>query len=409
MGAFQLKSEAGEGRRADFPILADPSLIYLDSAASAQKPGVVIEAMSDFCKESYANVHRGVYRLSETATALYDQVREKVKTFIGARSSKEVIFTSGTTAGINLLAYSWGRKNLKEGDEILTTIFEHHSNFVPWQILAKETGAVIRYVPLNAAGGFSKEDFVRFLSPKTKLASFTYIANGLGIMLPVKELATLAHRVGAVVHVDGAQAVPHLFVNMVDLDVDFFTFSAHKMYGPTGVGVFYGKEHLLENMPPFLSGGDMIRSVSLGGTTFNDLPLKFEAGTPNIIGVIGLGAAVEYLTSLGIDEVNRYESGLVKLLESELEKIPEVTVLGPKNDHHALVCFVTKDIHPHDVAQFLDQQGIAVRAGHHCAQTLLEHLSIQASTRASIGVYNSEKDIYALSEALKKAVTYFKR
>lgn len=396
------------GVRKDFPIFSDPSLVYLDSAASAQKPWTVIEALKDFYSAGYANIHRGVYPLSVNATNLYEACREEIASFLNARSPERIVFTRGATESINLVAQSWGRKNLKAGDEVLITILEHHSNFVPWQLVAAETGAKLKVAGLTSEGLLDLDDFKAKLSARTKIAAITQLANGIGVAPPVKELTRMAHEAGAVVLIDGAQAVPHFSVDVRDLDADFYVFSGHKIYGPTGIGALYGRKRLLAAMDPFLSGGDMIRSVSVKETLFNDVPFKFEAGTPNIAGAVGLLAALRYVRSVGIERIRAHEEHLLALMEEKLASIPHVTLLGPNGNRHGLICFVVDGIHPHDLAQFLaDRWNIAVRAGHHCAQPLLEHLCVPATTRASLGMYNNVEDIEALAEGVAEAVAFF--
>ena len=395
--------------RSDFPLLAGGEVAYLDSAASAQKPRQVIDAITEVYREIYANVHRGVYKLSARATERFEATRGVVAEFLGGCLEEEVIFTRGTTESVNLVAYSWGRAFLKPGDEILVTELEHHSNFVPWQETARVTGATIRYVSLTEDGELSLADFREKLSEKTAFVAVTMLANGLGVSPPVETIIEEAHRHGARVLVDAAQAVPHQPIDVRSLDADFLAFSAHKLYGPTGVGVLYGKKELLEQMPPFLAGGDMIRSVSVRGTTFADLPHKFEAGTPNIAGVTALASAIHYVTNVGYDRILTHEKELITLLEDGLSEIEKVKILGPKGKHHGLICFTIDGLHPHDIAQFMDQQKIAVRAGHHCAQPILEHFGIGASTRVSIGLYNTAKDVQSFLEALPQALTFFKK
>lgn len=400
----------GLNLRADFPIFSHPdhaNLVFLDSAASAQKPAAVLERMQSFYTTSYANIHRGVYGLSEKATEAYEGVRPVVQRFINARSTEEIIFTRGTTEAMNLVAHAWGRKFLSSGDEILLTVLEHHANLVPWQILAEERGAKILFARLDSEGRLDKGDFLSKLSSRTKLVGITALSNALGVVPPLKELVAAARAFGALVVVDGAQAAPHLGLDVQEIGCDFLAFSGHKLYGPTGVGVLYGRKEVLESMPPFLGGGDMVRKVTLEGTTFADPPHRFEAGTPPIVEVVGLGAAIEYLESIGLERVHTHEAALVQLLEDELARVPEVRVLGPHREHSALVTFTVEGVHPHDLAQFLDQEGIAVRAGNHCAQPLLKELGLHASTRASIGAYNTPEEVVRLREALQKAVQFF--
>lgn len=402
--------EPGASLRAEFPIFeAHPGLCYLDTGASAQKPRAVLDALDRFHREGYSNIHRGVYPLSERATADFELVREKVRRLLNARSTRDIVFTSGTTAAINLVAQSYGRSTLRVGDEIIVTLLEHHANFVPWQLIARETGATVRYVGLDSEGRLSREEMRAALNERTKIVALTALSNGLGVAPPIGALIKEAHDAGAVVLVDGAQAVLHSTVDVRELDADFYVFSGHKLYGPTGVGVLYGKEALLERMPPFLSGGDMIRHVSVEGTTFNDVPFKFEAGTPNIAGVIGLGAAIDFVDSIGMEKIERYEAGLLGQFEQMLHDTPEVTVLGPRFEHHGALVFTVDGVHPHDVAQILAGEGIAVRAGHHCAQPLLRALGVTATTRVSLGVYNVPDEVDRLHSGLQKVRSFFRR
>jgi len=399
----------GERVRRDFPVFADPKLVYLDSAASAQKPDAVLRTMDEFYRTSYANIHRGVYPLSVQATQSYDDARRVVAQFLGASAPEEIVFTRSATEAANLAAHSWGRKFVGEGDEILVTLLEHHSNFVPWQMLAQEKRAGLKVVGLRDDLTLDVDDFVRKLSARTKLFCVTHLANALGWGPPVAELIELAHAQGAKVLIDGAQSVAHAPVNVRSFDADFFIFSGHKLYGPTGIGALYARREILEEMPPFMGGGDMIRSVSIKGTMYADVPQRFEAGTPHISGAIGLAAAIEYVSALGMENIAAHEEKLVRLLERRLAKIPQVKPLGPEGAHRGLVCFTFDNVHPHDLAQFLsDKFNVAVRAGHHCNQPLLEHLRIPATTRASLGVYNTADDIEVLGEALEAAARFFK-
>ena len=398
----------GENVRKDFPIFEDESLVYLDTGASAQKPKRVLDALHEFYSRGYANIHRGVYGLSESATVRYDETRVKVARFLNAASPEEIIFTHGTTEGINLVASSWGGVNLQAGDEIILTLFEHHANFVPWQRIAEARGATIRYLFPADDLSFSLENFRALLSSKTKLVAVTQLANALGVRPPLAEVIRASHAVGAKVMVDGAQGVTHGLTDVQALDADFYVFSGHKLYGPTGIGVLYGKLDLLRNMPPFLSGGDMIRKVSIEGTEFADPPARFEAGTPDIAGVIGLSAAIDYVTELGREEIVRHEDALVGLCEEGLRSLPGITVLGPKGEHHGLLVFDCSGVHPHDLAQALAADGVCVRAGHHCNQPLLTHLKLPATTRMSFGVYNNERDVERAVESVKKAIRFFR-
>ncbi len=399
--------------REDFPILArevhGKPLVFLDSAASAQKPVQVLAAMDQFTRTSYANVHRGVYTLSEEATAAVEQARKKVARFINARSVREVVFTRNTTEAINLVAYSWGGANLRAGDTILLTVLEHHSNIVPWQLLAVRTDARIAYMPITAEGELDQAAYERLLEEtRPRLVALAHMSNVLGSLAPVERMAAQAHAVGALVLVDAAQSVPHLGVDVRALDCDFLAFSGHKMLGPTGIGVLWGRRELLEAMPPFLGGGDMIREVQLSGSTWNDLPHKFEAGTPPIIEAVGLGAAVDYLTALGMERVHRHEQSLVAYAMQRLVGISELTIYGPPADRRGgVVSFTLGEIHPHDLATLLDREGIAIRAGLHCAQPLHEHLGLTASARASFYVYTTSAEIDALADALERAREVF--
>ncbi|MBN1178966.1 MAG: cysteine desulfurase [Anaerolineae bacterium] len=392
--------------RADFPILScrtnDKPLIFLDSAASSQKPAAVLEAMDAAYRTCYANVHRGVYALSEEATRYYEEARDKVTAFINAAAREEVIFTRNATESINLVAYAWGRKALGPGDRILATEMEHHSNIVPWQLLAQETGAELRYLPITDAGELQLDALDDLLDERVKLMAFTLMSNVLGTITPAAEIVRRAHAVGATVLVDGAQGVPHLPVDVQALGCDFLAFSAHKMCGPTGIGVLYGRRALLEAMPPFLGGGDMIRRVELHRATWNDLPWKFEAGTPPIVEGIGLGAAVDYLNRLGMDAIAAHERDTARYAMERLSALPGLHIVGPPADRRGgVIAFTFRAIHPHDLAHLLDTEGIAVRAGHHCAQPLHARLGLNATTRASFYVYNTRADADRLAEGLE--------
>lgn len=394
--------------RRDFPLLANSSVAYLDSAASAQKPARVLEALDTFYRSQYANIHRGVYTLSQEATIAYESARETVRTFLNAPSSSEVIFTHGATEGINLVASSFGEAFLRPGDELMVTVLEHHANFVPWQQLAARRGITIHYIGLNSSRQLDMDHFNRVLSPRVKLLAVTQLANALGIRPPVAEMIRACQGTGTHVLVDAAQSIAHGGVDVRALGADFVVFSGHKLYGPTGIGVLWGREALLDRMPPFLTGGDMIRTVSVRGTEWNELPAKFEAGTPHIAGAIGLAAAIDYLTGIGLEAIDREERAIVRKLESSLSDVPGVSLIAEKGTHEALVCFEVEGIHPHDVGQFLSSREVAVRAGHHCAQPLMEALGVNASTRASVGLYNTEEDIVRLAEALTAARKFFR-
>ncbi len=393
--------------REDFPILHQSvhghPLVYFDNAASSQKPRAVIDAISRFYSSDYSNIHRGVHSLSERSTKLYEDGRVKIQRFINAAHSKEIIFTRGTTEGINLVAQCWGRKNLKAGDEILITALEHHSNIVPWQMLCEQTSATLRVAPVNDRGEVEPIQ----LTDQTKLVAIAHVSNVLGTVLPVREIVEQAHRHGAVVLVDGAQAVPHAKVDVQELGCDFYVFSSHKLYGPTGIGILYGKAALLDAMPPYQGGGDMIQSVTFEKTTYNTLPYKFEAGTPDIAGVVGLAAAIDYVNEIGIDHIAAYEAELLDYATRALSKVEGLRIIGTAKHKAAVISFVLGDIHPHDVGTILDQQGIAVRTGHHCAQPLMERFCVPATTRASFAFYNTRKEVDALVAGLEKVKKVF--
>jgi cysteine desulfurase / selenocysteine lyase len=395
--------------RDDFPILRQKvhgkNLVYFDNAATSQKPRQVIDALNDYYQRYNANVHRGIHALAERATKEYERAREKVARFINAPSTDSVIFTRGTTEAINLVAYSWARHNLQKGDEILITWMEHHSNIVPWYQVAAATGAVIKRIELNADGTLAAPD----IGPRTKLVAVTQCSNVLGTINPVRQLADAAHKVGALILVDGAQAIPHLAVDVQALDTDFYVFSGHKMLGPTASGILYGKRALLAAMPPFLGGGEMIREVTATGFTTNDLPWKFEAGTPNIAEAIGLGAAVDYLQKIGLEKIRQHEKQLTGYALDRLQELIEIKIYGPLDveQRGGLVAFTFSDIHPHDLATFFDQEGIAIRAGHHCAMPLHKHLGIGATARASFYLYNTRDEVDAFIAVLQKAKKFF--
>ena len=399
--------------RADFPVLSreinGKSLVFLDSAASSQKPSSVIDAISRYYRCNHANVHRGIYRLSEEATDAYENARVKVADFINASSKKEVIFTRNTTESLNLVAYSWARANLHAGDEILSTVMEHHANLVPWQLVAQEKDVKLRFIPLTEDGQLDLSDIDSLLTERTRLVAFTQASNVLGTLNPVRQIVDMAHRVGAVTVVDGAQGVPHLPVDVQALGCDFYAFSSHKMCGPTGVGVLWGRRELLESMPPFLTGGDMIRRVELEHSEWAGLPNKFEAGTPAIAGAIGLGVAVDYLNALGMGAIRTHEKELTAYALERLVEIPGLTVYGPTDleVRGGVATFNLSEAHPHDVATILDSEGIAVRAGHHCAMPLHKSMGLAASTRASFYIYNTAAEIDRLVEALYKVKHIF--
>jgi len=397
--------------RRDFPILDRTvngrPLVYLDSGASSQRPIAVLRAVEEYETHSHANIHRGVHALSQAATEAFEGARERVRRFINARSTKEVIFVRGTTEAINLVAQSYARPRLKAGDEIIVSALEHHANIVPWQMVCEQTGATLKVAPINTRGEFLFEEYQRLLSPRTRIVAVAHVSNALGTILPVKKIVDAAHAQGAVVLVDGAQAVPHSHVDVRALGCDFYAFSGHKIYGPTGIGVLYGREELLQSMPPWQGGGDMILTVSFEKTTYNDLPAKFEAGTPNISGVIGLAAAMDYIESLGLDAIAAHEHHLVELASAELQKIPGVQLIGTAPNKASIVSFVMDGVHPHDLGTILDHEGVAVRTGHHCAMPLMTFLGLPATVRASFAVYNTEDDVKSLVAALGKAREVF--
>jgi len=394
----------------DFPLLQQTMhgrpLTYLDSGATSQKPAAVIAAVEAYYRDSNANVHRGVYELAERATAAYEGARERVAAFIGATPS-ETIFVRNATEGINLVSHTWGRENVRAGDVIVLTVLEHHSNLVPWQMLAESTGATLEFIDLNADGTLQMDSLQRHLdSGRVKLVACTYISNVMGSITPVKDVVTRAHAAGAVVLIDAAQAVPHLPVDVRDLDVDFLVCTGHKMLAPMGIGVLYGRLSILESMPPFLGGGEMIRRVGLRSSTWNDLPWKFEAGTPSVGDAVGLGAAVEYLQGAGMDAVCEHDLRLGRYAAQRLAEIPGLTIYGPE-ERAGLVAFAVDGIHPHDMASLLDEDGIAVRAGHHCTQPLHEWLHVPATTRASFYLYNDESDVETLVQGIHRAQRVF--
>jgi cysteine desulfurase/selenocysteine lyase len=397
--------------RRDFPILDRTvngrPLVYLDSGASSQRPIAVLRAVEEYETHSHANIHRGVHALSQAATEAFEGARERVRRFINARSTKEIIFVRGTTEAINLVAQSFARPRLKAGDEIIVTELEHHANIVPWQMVCEQTGCTLKVAPINKRGEFLFDEFLKLLSPRTKVVAVAHVSNALGTILPVKKIVDAAHAQGAVVLVDGAQAVPHSHVDVRALGCDFYAFSGHKLYGPTGIGVLYGREELLQSMPPWQGGGDMILTVSFEKTTYNDLPAKFEAGTPNISGAIGLAAAMDYVESLGLDAIAAHENHLVQLATAELEKIPGIQIVGTAPNKASIVSFTLDGVHPHDLGTILDHEGVAVRTGHHCAMPLMTFLGLPATARASFGVYNTEKDVASLVAALGKAREVF--
>jgi cysteine desulfurase/selenocysteine lyase len=413
-GAARKSGAAFDVRRIrdDFPILQQKingkPLVYLDSAATSQKPQAVIEAVRRFYTEDCSNVHRGVHLLSARATQAYEDARVKVQHFLHAAESREIIFTRGTTEAINLVVSSYGRKHVQAGDEVVISAMEHHSNIVPWQMLCEENGARLRVAPINDRGELLFDEFEKLLNARTRIVSMVHVSNVLGTINPVRRIIEAAHRWNVPVLLDGAQAAPHLKVDVRELDCEFYTLSGHKLFGPTGIGVLYGKAKLLDAMPPYQGGGDMISSVTFEKTLYNTLPYKFEAGTPNIDGTIGLGAAIDYLNSIGLDNVATYEHELLEYGTRALSGIPEVRLIGTAKEKAAVLSFVVGDIHAHDVGTVLDQEGIAVRTGHHCAQPLMERFGVPATVRASLSFYNTKQEIDALAAGLEKVKQIFR-
>ena len=397
--------------RQDFPILAETihgkPLVYLDNAASTQKPRAVLDTLRQVYEHDYANVHRGVHTLSQRATDLFEGARAKVRAFINARDVKEIIFVRGTTEAINLVAQSYGRSKLQAGDEILISAMEHHSNIVPWQIVCQQTGAVLKVAPINLAGEIIMEEFEALLTERTKLVSVVHMSNALGTINPVKRIVELAHAKGVPVMLDGAQAIPHMAVDVQALDCDFYAFSGHKLCGPSGIGVLYGKEALLKAMPPWQGGGDMIRMVTFAKTEYNVLPYKFEAGTPAIAEAIGLGAAVDYLQAIGMDKIASYEQQLLQYATERALEIPSLKIIGTASDKGAILGFTLHHIHPHDIGTLLDQLGIAVRAGHHCAMPVMDFFGVPATARASFSFYNTIEEVDSLIDGIKQLIEVF--
>jgi cysteine desulfurase/selenocysteine lyase len=398
--------------RGDFPILRQTvhgkPLVYLDNAATSQKPKAVIDAVSDYYETKNANVHRGVHHLSELATTAYEGAREKVRRFINARSTREVIFTRGTTEAINLVAQSYGRPLFKAGDEIILSQMEHHSNIVPWQLLAGQVGAVLKIIPITDTGELEPGAYEQLFSPRTRLVALGHVSNALGTINPVKEMIAQAHARGVPVLLDGAQAVPHMPVDMQELDCDFYAFSGHKMFAPTGIGILYGKKKFLDAMPPWQGGGEMIRIVRFGETTYNDLPHKFEAGTPDIAGAVGLGAAVDYLQQVDLTAAIPYEQALLSYGNERLSSVPGVKLVGTARHKAGVISFVMDGVHPHDLGTIVDQEGVAIRTGHHCAMPVMERFGLPATARASLAFYNTREDLDALVAALHKAREMFR-
>lgn len=397
--------------RADFPVLSQhvngKPLVYLDNGASSQVPNIVIERGAKYLQEEHSNIHRGVHYLSQKATTAYEGAREKVKRFINAKEAKECIFVRGTTEGINLVASSYGRKFINEGDEILVSEMEHHSNIIPWQMIAEERGAIIRVIPMNERGELIVEEYENLLNERTKMVAVAHVSNSLGTVNPIKEMTATAHKFGVPVLVDGAQSVPHFPVDMQDLDCDFFVFSGHKMFAPTGSGILYGKKEWLEKMPPYQTGGGMIRTVSFEGTTFADLPEKFEAGTPAIAAGIGLGAAIDYLTEIDMAKAYEYEHALLQYATEKLAAIEGVKIIGTAREKASVLSFTIENVHPHDIGTILDQSGIAIRAGHHCAQPVMKKFCVPATARVSLAFYNTHEEVDKLAAAVNKVIEVF--
>jgi len=393
--------------RADFPILSEQirgkQLVYLDNGASTQKPQSVIDAERYYYEHQYANIHRGVHYLSQIGTDLYENVRRQIQQFIHAKHEHEIIYTKGTTNAINLVAYTFGRKFIQEGDEIVVTEMEHHSNIVPWQMLCEEKKCVLKYIPLQPDGSIRLEDAEQLITPKTKLVSVTYVSNALGTINPIQELIALAHKNGAKILIDAAQAIQHFTIDVQALNCDFLVFSGHKIYGPTGTGILYGKEDILNAMPPFEGGGDMIKTVSFKGTEFNDLPFKFEAGTPNIAGCIALGTAIEYVQQFGLENIRQYETELLDYATAQLSQIEGLKIYGTAAHKSSVISFLLDGIHPYDVGVILDNMGIAIRTGHHCAQPVMDHFGIPGTFRATFAFYNTKEEVDALVAGILKA------
>jgi len=404
--AFDVKKVRG-----DFPILKQQvnghPLVYLDNGATSQKPQSVIDAIVNYYTTTNSNVHRGVHTMSQQATDGYEGARSKVRQFINAGKDEEIIFTRNTTEGINLVAHSYGRQNIGPGDDIIVSNMEHHSNIVPWQMLCEEKGANLRVVPIDDSGELIMEEYEKMLSPRTKLVSITHVSNALGTILPAAQIVAMAHAHGAPVLLDGAQAVPHMPVDMKELDCDFYVFSGHKLYAPTGIGIFYGKEEYLNAMPPFLGGGEMIKSVTFEKTIYNDLPYKFEGGTPDIAGAIGLGAAIDYVNALGFDQITAHEEELLKYGTDALSSIDGLRIVGTAAHKAGILSFIMDKAHPHDIGTILDEQGIAVRTGHHCAQPVMQRFQIPATARASLAFYNTKEDIDALVKGIDRVLEVF--
>ncbi len=403
------------GIREDFPILKrhvnGKPLIYFDNAATSQKPNVVIETTDRYYREYNANIHRGIHKLAEEATLAHEEAREKIAKFINAKHTEEIIFTRNATEAINLVAYAWGRANIGKGDKIVLTIMEHHSNIVPWQLLAQEKGASVEYVKIDNGGLLHLDEVHELIDEKTKIVCVTQASNVLGTINPVKEIGKIAHRYGAMFLVDAAQSVPHMPVDVRDIDSDFFAFSGHKMLGPTGIGVLHGKSEHLSRMPPFLGGGEMIREVHTTGASWKDIPYKYEAGTPNIVGAIGLGAAVDYLSKIGMENVHEHEREISRYAIGRMSEVKDLTLYGPRDiaQRVGVLSFNLGDIHAHDLASIMDEEGVAIRSGHHCAQPLMEFLNVPAMSRASFYIYNTKEEVDVFINVLEKARKLFAR
>lgn len=394
--------------RKDFPILSQSvrgkPLVYLDNAATAQKPNSVIETIDHYYREYNSNIHRGVHSLSEKATVVYEDARKKCQTFLNAESTKEIIFVRGATEAINLVAQSYARPLLKAGDEILITEMEHHSNIVPWQLVAEQTGATLRYIPINDDGELILDDIESLLNDNTKILAIGQISNALGTINPIEDLTSKARAVGAKVLIDGAQSAPHVVVDVQELDCDFFVLSGHKLFGPTGIGLLYGKQELLDSMAPYQGGGDMIRTVHMNESTYNDLPYKFEAGTPHIVGAIGLGAAIDYINSIGMQNIANYEHELLEYATSKVNEIESMKIVGQAKNKASILSFTLGRIHPHDIGTILDGDGVAIRAGHHCAMPVMERFGLPATARASFAFYNTKQEIDTLFDSIRNCV-----
>ena len=397
--------------QADFPILKQlvhgKPLVYLDNAATTQKPQYVLQVMNRYYENQNSNVHRGVHSLSQLATELYEGARGKVRRFLHARSEREIIFTRGTTEGINLVAQTFGRRFISAGDEIIISTMEHHSNIVPWQLLCEQTGATLRVIPINDAGELLMDEYEAMLNERTRIVSVVHVSNALGTINPVRRIIDLAHEHNIPVLLDGAQSVQHVPIDVQELDCDFFVFSGHKLYGPTGIGVLYGKEELLDSMPPFMGGGDMILHVTFEKTTYNELPYKFEAGTPNIAGAIGLGAAIDYFSSFDIRDIQEHEHALLEHASAKMSQIPGLIIIGTASEKTSVASFMLCAVHPHDIGTILDKDGIAIRAGHHCAQPTMKRMSVPATARASFAMYNTKEDVDMLMRSIDHVLQIF--